>query len=60
MAKNDDEVAGEAADAVVYYRALIAKGVPPADAVRMTAAWIGSQDIAKMVKDEPDREPWQE
>ena len=43
---------------MVYYRKLIAEGVPPADAVKMTAAWIGSQEIAKMFYEE-EREPWE-
>lgn len=57
--KDDDEVAGEAESAVVYYRKLIAEGVPTADAVKMTAAWIGSQEIAKMFAEDIDREPWE-
>ena len=57
--KDDDEVANEAASAVVYYRKLIADGIPPADAVKMTAAWIGSQEIAKMFDERADREPWE-
>ncbi len=58
--KNDDEVAGEAESAVVYYRKLIVEGISPADAVRMTAAWIGSQEIARMFDEKlSDKEPWE-
>ncbi len=57
--KDDDEVAGEAESAGVYYRKLIADGIPPADAVKMTTAWIGSQEIAKMFEERADKEPWE-
>ena len=48
----------DAKDAAQYYRKLIAEGVPTHDAVKMTAAWIGSQVISEKL--DPDREPWQE
>ena len=57
--KNDDEVSGEAASAAVYYRHLIAEGISAAEAVKMTAAWIGSQEIAKMFTEDIDRESWE-
>ena len=46
-----------AKEAAQYYRDLIAEGVPHDAAVKMTAAWIGSQVISEKL--DPDREPWQ-
>ena len=48
----------DAKDAAQYYRKLIAEGIPHDAAVKMTAAWIGSQIISETL--DPDREPWQE
>ena len=59
MADEDKrEAAEQAASAAAYYRQLIAEGVPSADAVKMTASWIGSQVIAEMAAEDA-KEPWQ-
>ena len=57
---DDKETDADAIAAARYYRKLIAEGVPPADAVKMTASWIAGQVVAETLEPDTNKEPWQE